>query len=120
MNTQYIRVIPRDLFNESKLLKCIGRLTLLIHDGFIVGDMTFEHDDTPFKIGLTDDGFLSIKNIIFKIHGTVVFFKCLYNSENRYSLFCEYEYCDYLVFDEEGQYTDEFKQFCDTLKQIRP
>lgn len=29
----YKRVIPRDLFNEAKLLKCLGQLSLLIHDG---------------------------------------------------------------------------------------
>lgn len=28
----YERVLPRDLFNEAKLLKCLGRLALLIHD----------------------------------------------------------------------------------------
>ena len=33
MNTQYERVIPRDLFNEAKLLKCVGLLVLKIHDG---------------------------------------------------------------------------------------
>lgn len=30
---EYQRVIPRDLFNEAKLLKCLGRLSLFIHDG---------------------------------------------------------------------------------------
>lgn len=29
----YTRVIPRDLFNEAKLLKCLGRLSLMLHDG---------------------------------------------------------------------------------------
>ena len=29
----YTRVLPRDLFNEAKLLKCVGQLALLIYDG---------------------------------------------------------------------------------------
>jgi hypothetical protein len=29
----YRRVIPRDLFNEANLLKCLGRISLLIEDG---------------------------------------------------------------------------------------
>lgn len=28
----YRRVMPRDLFNEAKLLKCLGQLSLLIED----------------------------------------------------------------------------------------
>ena len=30
----YRREIPRDLFNEAKLLKCLGQLSLMIEDGF--------------------------------------------------------------------------------------
>ncbi len=30
----YHRVLPRDAFNEAKLLKCIGKLTLLIEDKY--------------------------------------------------------------------------------------
>lgn len=35
MNHRYRfkRVIPRDLFNEAKLLKCLGQLALVLHDG---------------------------------------------------------------------------------------
>lgn len=28
----YFRVIPRDLFNEASLLKCYGRLAILLDD----------------------------------------------------------------------------------------
>src|SRR6266700_7094188 len=115
MNTQYIRVILRDLFNEAKLLKCIGRLTLLIHDGNTNG-ITVEHDDNPFKIGLLDDGYLSIKNITFELNGKILLFKSLYNSKNNYPLVLEYNYCEYTIFDETGNYTTEFIEFCKTIK----
>lgn len=33
----YRRVVPRDLFNEAKLLKCLGRIALLAEDGVLAG-----------------------------------------------------------------------------------
>lgn len=33
----YRRIVPRDLFNEASLLKCLGRIALLIHDGGLGG-----------------------------------------------------------------------------------
>lgn len=115
MNTKYTRVIPRDLFNESKLLKCIGRLCLMIHDGKGLNGMTFEHDDEPFDIGLLDDGYLAIRNIRFDMNGMNLFFKCQYNSKTNFPLYVELEYCEYLVFDEDGEYSDIFIDFCNTL-----
>lgn len=115
MDINYTRVIPRDLFNEAKLLKCIGRLCLLIHDRQTVEGLTFEHDDKPFKIGLLDEGALTIKNIIFDLHGERLMFQTTYNSKCNWPLFCVYDYCEYLVFDEAGQHTQEFLEFCKTI-----
>lgn len=39
----YLRVLPRDLFNESNLLKCLGRVALLIEDGKAPDGMRLEH-----------------------------------------------------------------------------
>lgn len=39
------RILPRDLFNEAKLLKCLGRLSLLKH----------EHPDLPFTVELDEE-----------------------------------------------------------------
>lgn len=33
----YTRIVPRDLFNEANLLKCLGRVALLIHNGKLPG-----------------------------------------------------------------------------------
>jgi hypothetical protein len=62
MNTliEYNRVIPRDLFNESKLLKCFGQLALLMHDGVIPGSIVF--DGNQPEIGLLLDGSLTLIN----------------------------------------------------------
>lgn len=115
METEYTRVVPRDLFNESKLLKCIGQLVLLIHDGNRPNGLDFIHDDEPFDIRLLEDGHLIIKNIRFKIKNKYILFKSLYNSKRPYPLLCEHDYCEYEVFDDAGKYTDEFITFCNSL-----
>jgi len=87
MNINYNRVIPRDLFNESKLLKCIGKLTLLIHDNLAPFGLKFEHDEEPFKIGLTNCGHLKIQNITFVYSSHTDFelgFKTVYNSKSNF------------------------------------
>ena len=48
MKAKYTRVLPRDLFNEAKLMKCMGLLTLLIHDELIPDCLKFEYDQEPF------------------------------------------------------------------------
>jgi hypothetical protein len=117
-NEQYKRVIPRDLFNESKLLKCVGRLVILIHDGFAVNGMQFDHDAEPFKIALSDDGFLMVTNIRFTIGDHELTFKSLYNSKYNWPLYLEHDNCDFEVFDENGEYSDEFKDICNTIAAI--
>lgn len=116
-NTQYQRVIPRDLFNESKLLKCVGRLCLLIHDGLTPVKMSIADEDIEqFEIGLLDDYFLTVANLDIFIDGIPFLFKTTYNSTANYPLYLEHEYCDYLVFDESGNFADEFINFCKELE----
>jgi hypothetical protein len=100
MNPDYIRVIPRDLFNEAKLLKCVGRLCLLIHDGA-----------TPFpmEIALMDEGALTITNLVVIVNGEAYRVKTTYNSKAAYPLFMEVDGDEVEVFTEHGDFSDEFK-----------
>lgn len=117
MNTEYTRVIPRDLFNEAKLLKCIGHLCLLIHDGKALNSMEFQHDDEPFIIGLFDEGQLGISNIKFSIGDTFLDLRTQYNSKNNYPLLCVTDnYEEHIVFDDNGVYTSDFIEYCKILK----
>ena len=56
----YERVIPRDLFNEAKLLKCLGRLVIVapLHKS-----ITITHDGKPFDIRQSVDGDLYCENV---------------------------------------------------------
>lgn len=115
-NRSYSRVIPRDLFNEAKLLKCIGLVSLKILDNMTPVPMLIEDTGEPFEIGLMDDGYLVIWNYQIYIKDRVCTFKTQYNSKSNYPLFCQYEDCEYLVFDEKGNWEPEFIQFCEQLK----
>jgi hypothetical protein len=108
---QYNKVLPRDLFNESKALKNIGHLYLLCHDGLAHGIKCFDSLDggnDPFELYLTHDGYLYCSNVFFRYNGYPLFLKSLYNSKNNYTLFLESNYEDFLVFDEIGNLTEEF------------
>lgn len=113
----YMRVIPRDLFNEAKLLKCVGRLCLLIHNGTGIEGMAFDHDDEPFDIELLDAGYLQIGNIRFTLRDHTIAIIAQYNSKEQYPLYLYYDYCEYRVFDEAGNFEPEFVEFCKTLNQ---
>lgn len=65
----YKRVLPRDLFNEANLLKCYGRLVLLIEEKMIDW-IQYHHDGDSFYIKQNpSDGSLSIANIEFWTRG---------------------------------------------------
>lgn len=110
----YTRVLPRDLFNESKLLKCIGRLCLLILDGLTPVPMSYDETGEPFRIALNEEGSLTIQNLPIYIKGKIFEFKTIYNSKANYPLYVEFDYVDYLVFDEQGNFDKEFIAFVNT------
>ena len=113
INLNYDRVIPRDLFNEAKLLKCVGRLCLLIHDEKAPDNIKFEHDSGSFEIGMTADGDLTISNVKFSINDKEIMFVARYNDKSNYPFFAQdEEYTDYRVFDEQGNFDIEFVEFC--------
>jgi len=59
----YRRVIPRDLFNEGSLLKCYGRLAILL-DQYGASGFAFPEDVTEFEIvQRPEDGAIFIVNL---------------------------------------------------------
>lgn len=102
----YQRVIPRDLFNESKLLKCIGQLALIIHDGVgVPRGLELLHDDSEFA-GFQieqnqDSGALYCANIGLTFAGQTIELALPYNSKEPYPL-------NYTVSDDDGRvFTDK-------------
>ncbi len=112
----YNRVIPRDLFNEGKLLKCMGRLILLILDGRTPVKMGYDEIDEPFEIELLDEGSLTISNLDVSIKKKKVIFKTTYNSKEPYPLFCGQDETESIeVLTDEGEFTEEFITYCKQL-----
>lgn len=105
----FSRVIPRDLFNESKLLKCLGTLALRIHEGQIDG-LEFEHTDIDkgFIIEMDEgDGSLYCTNLVLMRtdYQTEVYIRSNYNSKEPFPLVAS-------CFKEEcvDVFTDEFRK----------
>ena len=116
----YYRVIPRDLFNEAKLLKCHGMLSLAIldHKQFMnqYVDLNHEDEESGFNIHLCEStGNLFIGNITaMKIKtGERIDLHHKINSKVINSLYFESE--DYetegYVFDDDGEFTSDFLEY---------
>ncbi len=110
----YRRVAPRDLFNESKLLKCLGRLAVLIHDEMAPKGLSFEQTGGEFRIDQRIAGDLYVRSgIKFMLHGKKLRIHSPYNSKEAYPLLCEdKELGEIEIFNDDGSFSDEFLEYC--------
>jgi len=116
----YFRVIPRDLFNEADLLKCYGRLWILLDQTrghkATLGKVTNgidpgEHSGETFQIVQdSNDGSLTIANVPFRIAGKRFALSRPLNSRDHWPLWVEDEAGDICepVFTDEGELSPEF------------
>jgi hypothetical protein len=107
--SSYLRVIPRDLFNESKLLKCLGKISLYIHDNLLApynASNELENPEEGFIIEQSpDDGSIHCSNYIFMINGQPVSLYTPLNSRGNWPLLTD----NYInVFEDDGTLSDEF------------
>ena len=113
----YVRVIPRDLFNEAKLLKCLGQLSLIMHDG-IYGvtdllNLNDENDMDGFLIDQDMDGSLYCASLhLYDNYNTSIHLSTPLNSKLPYPMTYTYdcglgEQHDFL-FDDFGNLSPEF------------
>lgn len=103
----YQRVLPRDLFNEAKLLKCMGMIAMLVVDERIKGlRMTQEECYHGFDVWKNDsDGSISITNILFHdSRGEKVLFWTPLNSKENWPLVMEYKGEEYYPLNSNGEY----------------
>jgi CheY-like chemotaxis protein len=115
----YVRVVPRDLFNESKLLKCLGKISIGILDGKL-GEhrLTEKHTRTEkgFIILQNEDGDIICDNYrVFKGGEEIYLFTRL-NSKAVWPLMTidhKGEYID--VLDDNGKFTSEFFEYLESI-----
>lgn len=123
----YYRVLPRDLFNEAKLLKGLGRIICDIHDEKL-GGLAFEHYYPNEGFVVEQDrstGNLMVTNLtIWSKHpdiddATPVYIECRYNAKDDHWPIVFYTGEDdeqHAVFDEDGDYSDEFQALCTRVR----
>lgn len=109
MNTErnYLRVIPRDLFNEANLLKCLGRFWIET-ERFQPKHVTIEHDGEPFDVAQNDDdGTITVRNVEIAINGKRFYAWRPLNSRETWPLY--FDSCDDIVaaFNDDGTLTAE-------------
>lgn len=82
----YTRVLPRDLFNEANLLKCVGALWIAVEGK---AGIAFEQEEvSTFAIDQDPaDGSLTILNVTLMIRGTRYNFSRPLNSRDAFPLY---------------------------------
>ncbi len=120
MRMSYQRVIPRDLFNEAKLLKCMGQLALIIHDGVNVPKgLTLDHEESENGFEVAQDsssGELYVANLSLCCQGRLIGLRHPYNDKRPYpTRFSLWEGDEGPVFKADGSLSDEFRAFCASL-----
>ena len=114
----YQRVIPRDLFNESKLLKCLGQLALMIHEGVAPRCLRSVNSGREFRIDqrLACGGLYVASGLNFRVGANVLELYTTYNSKESYPLLCNANDEEIEVFHPHGTLTIEFVEYVESLK----
>ena len=118
----YQRVIPRDLFNEAKFLKCLGRIALLIHDGrdqhnnSTPQSLRIDFDNQAFQIEQdAGSGALFCRNLVVFAGEHKVEIVHPYNSKENYPVIFEGDEDEGDVFNDDGSFTQEFINYVGKL-----
>jgi hypothetical protein len=111
----YTRVIPRDLFNEGDLLKCYGRLWVLLDETRGHVAQLGEEEMLPgadFEIWQDEgDGSIFVANVGFRVRGVRWTLRRPLNARAAWPLYANSPLGDeFHVFTEDGQLSPEFFQ----------
>lgn len=105
------------MFNEADLLKCLGRLSLLIHDRFDGNVLELKHDrpEEGFVVGMEhSDGSIHVENLRLAVKGrpgTYTPFRPL-NSRASWPLYIAYADGNVVrIFDAAGDFSEEFSSW---------
>lgn len=108
----YIRVLPRDLFNEASLLKCLGQLWLLVDGKAPTAQFDVEAVEEVFHV-IQDpsDGSIYVANLPFSMGGRRAHLSRPLNSREPWPLYISFpghpEIDVTAVFKEDGSLSHE-------------
>jgi len=119
----YKIVLPRDAFNQSKLLKCIGQLTLKLHDNIddirqylsceLVGHREFVIDQDIDGSLYCDNFYLYLTHD--DINYSVIRLSCPLNSRLNYPMTYTLDDNTNFLFDDNGEFSEEFLSYIGVL-----
>lgn len=109
----YLRVIPRDLFNEGNLLKCYGQLYLNLEKMGLQDCLAYT-DGGAFNVVQDDsDGSIYLLNVHLIVRGELIPLRRPLNSRDSYPLYAYVDDDDdpIQVFTDAGGFTGEMTAF---------
>lgn len=114
--SNYRRVLPRDLFNEANLLKCLGRLWIVLDDRRGHTARIVEEDVPAFDIVQNEaTGGIYVRNLTFAVGGREFDLERPLNSRQPWPLYVsaadDPDFEEIAVFDDGGQLTPEMRAF---------
>lgn len=122
MDEDYVRVFPRDMFNEGDLLNCHGRLVIALEN--LESDARIDEDMTGgFRILQSQaSGGTTIANVLFEIAGVPHRLERPLNARRRNPLMVECRADDpdfepVQVFEEDGALTAEMLKLINAVDQ---
>lgn len=108
----YLRVIPRDLFNEANLLKCLGRLYIVTEGRTGVA---IEHDGDAFDVRQYENsGAIYAFNVSLWVRGAEIPLWSPLNSRASWPLRATIQDDDVAVFDAAGNLSAEMCAFLES------
>lgn len=115
----YLRVIPRDLFNEANLLKCFGRLYINLETANLPG-VGLEHDHEAFNIDQDENsGAIFLTNVTLLVNGHEIRLECPMNSRSPWPLQIIGKDDEVIeVFNADGSFSVEANQFLAMMSSI--
>lgn len=112
----YIRVIPRDLFNEANLFKCLAQLEILTDNPNINARVEIRRGFEWDGFGVRQyqmDGSIEANNVMVYVgrYSYVHHFRPL-NSRQPWPLYVRIEQDDIEVFTDDGKLSPAFLELC--------
>lgn len=110
----YNRVVPRDFFNEAKLLKCLGQFALCVLDNtlpreFNSSKLAIEYDGQPFDIQQNPhDGSIFCANYHVWLDDEPLKLWTPLNSREAWPMLATFRGSEYYLFDDNGKWMPNF------------
>jgi hypothetical protein len=111
--TDYVRVIPRDLFNEAGLGKAMGRVYILLEEHCVEDAQLLPEQVSSFDIKQDQSsGNIRVVNIQFKVGDQEWYLERPLNTRASWSLLARLpDYSEEIeVFNEDGSFTDDMRR----------